>query len=127
MEEPILDDVPAGQAAHGAPSIRNIPAAQDGTEGVAVGFTVSAAVGIFVGDTDSDTVGVFVGDTEGVTVGVFVGVFVGDTDVGEGLASEQIFEPRCEYGAFRGQARHVRLDGAPVVLENVPTGQSSQV
>ena len=69
VDEPIVDDVPAGQTAHEAPGAKNIPAAQEYCVGLAVGAAVGDTEGVAVGSN----VGAAVGDTEGVAVGILVG------------------------------------------------------
>ena len=69
VDEPILDDVPAGQTAHEVPCTRNIPAGHD----VGVGDSEDVFDGVFVGDTEDDTESVVVGDAD-VDVRVWLGV-----------------------------------------------------
>ena len=124
VDEPVLDDVPAGHTAHEVPETRYIPAAQEycvgraegaavvgDLEGVPVGVFVGSNVGAAVGNAEGVAVGVIVGsnvgaavgDAEGMAVGVFVGsnvgAAVGDT---EGVAVGTIIGDDVEV-AFEGR------------------------
>ena len=57
MDEPLVDDVPAGQTAHEAPGTRNVPAAQEYRPGAAEGAVVNADPGGDVGTTVGAAVG----------------------------------------------------------------------
>ena len=101
MDEPVLDDVPAGHTAHEVPGTRYIPAAQEYCVGRAEGAAVvgdleGVAVGVFVGSN----VGAAVGNAEGVAVGVFVGDDVGAAVGGRVSLAEQLVESLDEYGVF---------------------------
>ena len=102
VDEPIVDDVPAGQTAHEAPGAKNIPAAQEYCVGLAVGAAVGDTEGVAVGILVGSNVGAAVGDTEGVTVGILVGsnvgAIVGAAVGGRVLLAEQLVESREEYG-----------------------------
>ena len=72
VDEPIIDDVPAGHIAHEVPWTKYVPAAQENCVALAVGNAVGNAEGVAVGVIVGSNVGAAVGNAEGVAVGVIV-------------------------------------------------------